>query len=268
MQSQTNKKILQTRPIQNNVFTAMTVDVIIPIKNNHAQVVSLLDELINLKNVQMLVTLIDDNSESKTFLDQFKNVPWIQTHRFEEDKGFGYCVNHAVKMTKNDINFVLHSDVHTISRNAFQDMVKALIAGKEERLALVSAQTDNTVSKSLKFLQRNNASVTNEPYVLCDESQYVPLIFAAFSKAAFSKVGGLPTYPYCFFEDRLLCEKLRAFNYNCGYTDRVFVRHHGSKSVNYILNKNKKIKDILAENKKRYLEDSELLKSAVSNKKS
>jgi hypothetical protein len=261
------KQIVKARPLAINDFANSPIHIIIPFKENHFDVGRLLDEIYLIRNVTYSISLVDDNSSNPSFLQQYKTIPFINCHRFDEDKGFGYCVNHAVKNNKADINFVLHSDVYNLPRNIFRDMSYALHYGREEKLACVSAMIDKPVPKSCTYLQIDQDADTDNYYKLMPEDGFLPFICVAFSKSAYGIAGGLATYPYCWFEDKLLAEKFRAFGYKMGISTRVQIRHHGSKTVNLLLSKDPEIAQTLKENKKKYESESELIKLAVQNKK-
>lgn len=260
-------KNLIARPIRDNPFSNISLDVIIPFKDNHAQLYNLIDEIYAIRNVRLNLILVDDNSRSGKFVEQFSKASWIKTHRFTENKGFGFCVNHGVKMSESNFCFVLHSDVYNLPKNIFKDMVLGLDAGKNDRLALISAVLDKPVPKTCTYMCKNSTMDPEAYYSVLEETQFVPLICVAFSKQAFSKVGGLPTYPLCFFEDKLLAEKFNLFNYKFGLCNRVFVRHKGSETINNILKENPSYKSVLEENKKRFVDDIKVIKTATSQKK-
>lgn len=260
---QKSKEPLKARPITNNVFSELPLQVVIPFKNNHVDVSKLLDEIYAIKNVRLSITLVDDNSSNPVFIKQYEHIPFVSCHRFDEDKGFGYCVNHAVKNGKPNIVFVMHSDVYALPKNIFRDLALALHYGVKDKVAMVSAMVDKPMPKSCKELIINPNADTDKYYELLQSDAFSPLICTAFSKTAFAKVGGLPSYPYCWYEDKLLNEKFRAFGYNVGISTRVTVRHHGGKTISELLQKKPAIAEIIKSNKTRYLSESELLKAAA-----
>lgn len=261
------EKKINARPLSVNQFKDLPLHIIIPFKNNHHDVGKLLDEIYNIRNVTYSIGLVDDNSENKNFIKQYQQVPFIRTYQFEEDKGFGYCVNHAVKNCKSDIVFVMHSDVYNLPKNIFRDLTYALHYGKKDKLACVSAMVDNPMPKSCSYLKYDPQSDKESYYRVLEGENFLPFVCCAFSKNAFGMAGGFPAYPLCWFEDKLLSEKFRAFGYNIGVSTRVSVRHHGAKTINELLKKNPQIAEILKSNKTRYLAESEMIKEALQKKK-
>jgi len=259
--------ITNARPITNNPYSQVAIDIIIPFKEDYIGVSDLINSINANRGINKNVILVDDNSHNKTFCNQYKNVPWINVLQLNEDKGFGYCVNHAVKESKSDICFVLHSDVSYLPINFFKEMIYLLTTGSKEKLALLSARVDKVSPKSCNWILQTDPPSSEKTYTILENEDWVPLICCAFSKNAFSKAGGLATYPYCWFEDKLLCEKLRAFGYNLGVANSVNVRHKGGVTVTKLLNKNPKILEILKKNKSLYENDSMALKNYLNSKK-
>ena len=264
-----DNKVVKARPLTNNPLADVAIDIIIPFKDHTAGVSGLLEEIYKFKGIMYRVHLVDDNSRSKSFIWQYQNIPWIKVHQFEEDKGFAYCVNHAVKGTENEINIVLHSDVHNLPLNFMKDMVLGLYQARKDKVSLLSAQTDNPMPKSCSYLQPEIGIVDSDPYyrILPESEQFLPLICAAFFKSEYGKVGGLPAYPYCWFEDRLLSDKLSAFGFNLSVSNRVTVRHTGSVTVSKLLQRQPEIKEFLKANKKSFDNDHAVLQNYLSKKK-
>lgn len=263
-----DNKIVKARPLTNNPLTDIAVDIIIPFKDNTVGVSSLLEEIFKFKGIKYRVHLVDDNSRNKNFVLQYTSVPWINVHQFREDKGFGYSVNHAVKGTENNINIVMHSDVYALPLNFMKDMVLGLAYARVDKVSVISAQIDNPVPKSCSYLLPADGITNNDPYyrVLNDPEHFVPFTCVAFYKNEYSKAGGLPPYPYCWFEDRLLNDKLRAFGNNVAVSNRVMVRHKGSATISKVLEKNPEIKQVLKNNKKTFDSDHEMMQQFLKKK--
>lgn len=255
------------RPITNNPYKDFPVDIILPFKDNTLGVSAVLEELNANKSTDKKVYLIDDNSENKQYIKQFDKTPWIETVRFEVDKGFGYCVNHAVKQGKATVCVVLHSDIYNIPTNFLKEMISALVNGKKDNVALVGSYVDNPMPKSCSYLKKPEIVNMNETYTLLSDDQWLPFMAVAFSRSVFGKCGGLATYPYCWFEDKLLNDKMRAFNYKIAVANRVFVRHVGGVTVTALCNKKKRVIETLKQNKKLYEQESMILQNFLDKKK-
>lgn len=260
--SKFNKKAL---PIELDVLSNVIVEIIIPYKDNYKGVTDLLENLQLIKNLRFEITLVDDNSQNQDFFKNMKKLPGIKGIRLEQDSGFGFAVNEAVKQSNRDINCVLHSDVYGLEQSALRNLVLALIHGAQDNVALVSGVTDFPTPKECNFLKSTGAY--NLKYQFIDKSQFVPMLFCAFSRSAFSKVGGLPTYPYCFFEDKLLSKKFMAFGYKVAYVPQAFCRHHGGQTIKKLVSKNKDILSKLKNNHSLYSKDAEILDNYLNSKK-
>lgn len=250
--------IRKTRPLENDPLANLIVEILIPYKENYKSVSDVLLNLQNIANVNFYVTLIDDNSENISFGENLKKLPGINLIRFNENKGFGFCINEAVKQSKNSVFLVLHSDVTNIEINAVRNLVMALIEGKNENVALVSGVFDNPLPKEcdyLKFESPSNSSLE----IIKNNNHFIPFIFAAFSKNAFAKVGGFPNYDYVLYEDKLLCKKLMAFGYKIAFCPKAFCRHKGGETIKKLISKDKSILQSLKNNKILFENDSKIL---------
>ena len=259
--------VTNARPITDNPFSQVSVDVIIPFKEDYIGVSDLVNSIHSNRGINKTVVLVDDNSSNKSFCNQYSNVPWIKVIQMHEDKGFGFCVNQAVKESQSDICFVLHSDIHAVPINFLKEMIYLLTSGSKDKLALLSARLDKVAPKSCTWLFQTDSSVPDRTYDLLEEDQWVPFTCCAFSKSAFSKAGGLAMYPYCWFEDKLLSEKLKAFGYKLGVANSVSVRHRGGVTITKLINKNPKILEIMKKNKDIYESDYLQLKNYLDSKK-
>jgi GT2 family glycosyltransferase len=228
---------------------------------------SVLESLHANKSITKTVYLIDDNSKNKQICKPYEKVPWIKSIRFDEDKGFGFCVNHAVKQGEANICIVLHSDIFNLPSNFVKNLTAALIAGKNDNVALVSAYVDNPMPKSCLWTKTPNKPDYSKDYELLENDQWLPFMCVAFSKSAFSKAGGLASYPYCWFEDKLLSDKFKAFGYKMAMANKVHVRHKGGVTISKLINENPKILEIVKQNKLKYEKESEILNQFLNSRK-
>jgi GT2 family glycosyltransferase len=242
------------RPVASNVLSDIVIQFILPYKENYAGVISLLEKILAIKNINFEIMIVDDNSKNKTFFDEMNKLNGVSGFRFDEDKGFGYCVNFAVNKTERNICIVLHSDINHFETNTFKNLVLGLISGKNEKVALVSSVMDNPMPKECAWIKQNEA-ISSGLKILSNE-HFVPFISAAFSKSVFLKVGGMPQYPYCWFEDKVFCKKLYAFGYKAGVVQNSFIRHEGSVSLKQIINRNPQVLQTIKKNKN--LHDKEI----------
>lgn len=252
--SRYNKK---AKPVQNNPLADIVVQFVIPYKENYQGMVHLLEKLLQIKNLNFEIMVVDDNSSNETFFTNIIKLPGVAGHRFTEDKGFGYCVNFATNQTARNIVIVLHSDVYDFEVNTFKNLVLELINGKEQKVALISAVIDNPMPSDCHVVKATASS--SNSYYLIQESKFVPFVCVAFSKSAFQKCGGLPNYPYCWFEDKLFCKKLFAFGYKIAVAPSSFVRHKGGQSIQRVLSKNPRAIELIKGNIQSFSRDSQIL---------
>jgi GT2 family glycosyltransferase len=247
------------RSITMNSIMELTLEIIIPYKENYKCLIDLLVKLQEIKNIKFAVTLVDDNSENLDFHNNFKNVYGMKIIRFDQDKGFGFAVNEAVKQSVNDYFLVLHSDILDIDMNLLKNLFSSLLASVKDNVAAMSAMIDKPLPAECSFLQADSAQ--NRDYFICAENQFIPFICTIFHKIPFLKVGGFPTYPYCLFEDKLICAKYRLFGYNIAFCPSAFCRHIGGQTVKKLISKKSEILDLIKNNAKLFKKDLEVLKN-------
>jgi GT2 family glycosyltransferase len=250
-------KIIYAKPLTTDVLRDIVVNIIIPFKENYGAVQNILESIELIRNFRFVVTLVDDNSQNGHFLDTIKKLPGVNTHRFEEDMGFGYCVNHAIKNSEHNICVIMHSDVYDFEANAIRNLVTALIDGKKENICMVSSTTDMVMPKECSFISRSKGA--DEPYILIGENEFLPFHCCALSKLAFGKIGGFPVYKYCWFEDKLFAMKAHAFGYKMAYAPRSFVRHRGGETIKQLIKSNSKIVEFLKINRSKFDEESKII---------
>jgi len=259
-----SNNIKVARPLENNPLADYVVEVVIPYKENYKSLQDLLIKLNKTKNLKFAVTLVDDNSYNLDFHKNFENVYGLKIIRFDEDKGFGYAVNEAVKQSIHEIFIVMHSDVSDIDLNTLKNLLKGLLDSAKDNVAAISACVDIPLPKECDFLKADSA--VNSDYILLNDNQFLPFICTAFHKTPFSKAGGFPSYPYCLFEDKLLCKKLRMFGYNLAYCPTSFCRHVGGQSVKKLIGRNNEVLEKLKNNKILFEKDLELLENYLAKK--
>lgn len=259
--SRYNKK---AKPIENNPLADIVVQFVVPYKENYAGLVGLLEKLLLINNLNFEIFVVDDNSDNEKFFTDILKLPGVTGHRFTEDKGFGYCVNFAVHQSPRNIIIVLHSDVSDFETRTFKNLVLSLIAGKEDNVAMVSSVVDNPMPADCRIIKAANS--VNQNYKLIEKKEFVPMISVALSKSVFVKVGGLPNYEYCWFEDRLFCKKLQSQGYNIAIAPSSLVRHLGGQSIKRLLDKNPKLIQTIKANYKRYEVDSQKFDLILSTK--
>lgn len=255
MTNSNNTKI--ARPVGISPLADVVLEIIIPFKENYKSLQDLLLSLQEIKNVKFSVTLVDDHSKNLDFTRNLKDVHGLKIIRLDEDKGFGYAINEAVKQSKNEYFMVMHSDVYGLDLNTVRTLFKSLLDAEKDNVAVVSAMIDNPLPNDCAFLKADGPIAGT--HVICDDNQFIPFICSAFHKGPFSKAGGFPPYPYCLFEDRLLCKKLKLFGYKLAYCPAAFCRHYGGATVKKLIGKNPEILKIIKNNNQLFKNDSGIL---------
>ena len=245
------------RPMEVSPIVNLVLEIIIPFKENYKTLQDLLFKLQQIKNVNFSVTLVDDNSMNLDFSKNLKNVGGLKIIRLDEDQGFGFAVNEAVKQSKNEYFLVMHSDVYGLDLNTVRTLFLNLLDSRKDNVAAMSAMIDNPLPNECDYIKADGPIA--EDYVVCHDKQFVPFICTAFYKDAFSRVGGFPSYKYCLFEDKLLCKKLKAFGYKVAYCPASFCRHYGGQTVRRLISKNPEALEAIKKNAEIFKKDSQIL---------
>jgi GT2 family glycosyltransferase len=248
-------------PTQSN----FSVDVIIPFRNQYDKVIQLVEQLIRTVTYPIFnIVLVDDGSTNKFFTSSLSKIPNCKIIQNDSTLGFGASVNKAVMASKTDFVCVMHSDTQVVQKNFLWNLAKNLSNHKDKKVAAVSAVTNNPMSKDCKFLQRHEAS--NEPIEILASDQYLPLFCCMISKPVFMKVGKLPEFPFCWYEDRFFAKSIYANGYALAFDPSVFVFHTGGATVTELVNEGKKHLEIIKNNRNLYIKKLAELEMQVGKK--
>jgi GT2 family glycosyltransferase len=228
--------------------SSFTVDLIIPFREQYALVVKLLEQLMRMITYPVYnIILVDDCSANKNFVNSLTKIKNVKVIQNETPIGFGASVNKAVNQSKTDFICVMHSDTEITQKNFLWILAKTLSEQKSQKVAAVSAVTDNPMSKECSFLQKVEAS--NEPLQILSENQHLPFFCIMFSKPVFVKLGGLSEFPYCWYEDKIFAKQIHLAGYRMAYDPSCFVKHVGGATVMHLINKDKSILETIKKNK-------------------
>jgi GT2 family glycosyltransferase len=240
------------------------VDVIIPFRNQYDKVIGLVEQLTrSVTYPSFNIVLVDDGSQNKFFsqgLNRIKNCKIIKN---DVSVGFGASVNKAVMESKTDFICIMHSDTQVMQKNFLWNLAKSLSNNKDKKLAAVSAVTNNPMSKDCLFLKKQEA--TADPVEFLAPDQYLPLFCCMISRPVFLKVGKLPEFPLCWYEDRFFAKALNSHGYTLAYDPSVYVGHLGGVTVADVVRENPKNLEVLKNNRNLY--QKKLAESNFNNSK-
>lgn len=206
------------------------VNVVIPFCGQYHLVIRLVESILRLvRTPKYKITLVDDGSKSSNLQNSFTKIGGVTVLRNDKTLGFGASVNKAVKESDTDFVCVVHSDVILTSPNLFSSLAQCLIEMKNDKVAFVSARTNNPMSRDLPFLQATEAEAGSP--VIIQTSQYLPFICTMFSRPVFQKLGGFFEFPHCWFEDKLLSMQCHSCGYRMAVDPASYVIHDGAMTI-------------------------------------
>lgn len=252
-----NKFVKIAKPLS-PTETSFSVDIIIPFHGEYHLVVRLVESILRLvKYPRYKIILVDDASKSPNIQQSFEKLQGIQVIRHDRQAGFAAAVNTGVRASESDFVCVLHSDVEVVEQNVFWNLARGLHNLKNEKVAFISATTENPMSKDCAFL-RNTSSTADSPSII-DTEQYLPFFCTMFSRPVFIKLGGFFEFPYCWFEDKLIAKKCHAHGYRMAYHPGAHVRHNGGVTLKSLVNGDRSILDKIKSNYASYLNELKVL---------
>lgn len=214
------------------------VNIIIPFRQEYNLVLNLYENIVRfVKYPRYQITLVDDGSKNKTFLNAFEKIKSVSIIRNDKSIGFAASVNQAVEQSKTDFICVMHSDTVVVEQNYLWNLAKSLIDLKEQKVAFISSVTDNPMSKECAFLKKTSS--TEDKPVIIGENEFLPFICTMFSKPVFDNIGGFYPFPNCWFEDKLLAKKINKTDYKMAYCPSSFVRHIGGSTIKSMISTDK-----------------------------
>ena len=238
--------------------SSFSVDLVIPFHGEYYLVVKLIESIIRLvKYPKYKIILVDDASKSPNIKQSFSKFEGIKVIRHETQAGFAASVNTGIRAAESDFVCVLHSDVEVVEQNVFWNLARGLNDLKNEKVAFISATTDNPMSKDCAFLK--STSSRSESPVIIQDNQYLPYFCTMLSRPVYLKLGGFFEFPYCWFEDKLIAKKCHASGYRMAYHPAAYLRHNGGATVKSLVNQDRNVLDKIKSNYASYLNELKIL---------
>lgn len=240
------EKIFLNKTIEAKPFYLSSVEIIIPFYNEQAKVINLVNDIFNtVQKNRYIITLVDDGSVNKSFVEQLqkKKVEGLRFLKNDKCKGFGASVNNALNNPfRKDIPFVaiLHSDVRVQDQNWLFNLGQSLAIMKENNVKMVSAMTDNPTVDSSDLKAKKGQ--TREDKIL--EDSFLPMYCVLANRELFNRVGFLHECPYAGVETEEFAIRMEKSGYKQGVCGKSWVQHEGRGTLKQ-LDKNKKAQEIL-----------------------
>jgi GT2 family glycosyltransferase len=204
---------------------------------------------LNTRNIPFRITVVDDGSPNKNFFSTISQMDnQIDGIRFDEPKGFGACLNEAIRLTKEPWLVFLNSDCVIKELDWLANLYKTLSDNMKHKVGLVSAVMDNGSNSAL--VERKRTDPRNPEPIIVEEP--LPLICAMAPRKLFTKIGMFKEYPYGWYEDEEFYWRMKSNGYKQAICEKTWIEHKGGLTTQALWKENENIKNIMTnENKKR-----------------
>lgn len=250
------ENVFINRILENDGFKMADVEIIIPFHGEHNHVVKLIDSIFKtVFSNRYLITLVDDFSPNKHFIDKFKKVSGIRSFRLSEHKGFGAAINHALnnpwKFNDNRSKIIpyvciMHSDV-VPEGQWLLELGKTLLNRRSDGIKMVSSLTDNSTT-SFDVL---TGKIGKEDKILLDP-EFLPMYCSLMHRELFNKIGLFKEYPYAGFEAQEFAQRMNKNGFKQAVCGQSWVHHIGGATLSKFTN-NEKVKQILRNTQDEFL---------------
>lgn len=231
-----------------STFRFSKVDILIPFHGQYGKVRKLVESiLLFTKSNPYLVTLIDDGSMNASFAEQIKMMAPVRVIRQEEHRGFASALKAGFEATVKPWVVFLHSDCRVQDHHWLQRLGETMLAFKKKNVKLVHARTNNPCTEH--SVLRSTQHEERHEDIIVTEDEPLPLICAMVHRELFSRLGGfIKEYPYGGYEDVELFWRMKKFGMKQAVCGGSWVHHDGGSTINEIIARDKKVKQIMESN--------------------
>lgn len=249
-------KIFIKRKLENDPFHMKEVEIIIPFYGEQARVTKLMESIFStVFTNRYLITLVDDGSSNKHFIQKIKDakIPGVRCFR-QDQKGFGAAINHALKnpwvfsnKPYKQIPFVciMHSDVYPEDNNWLSELGATLHRLKNSGVKMVSPMTNNSTKELI-----GTKGIVKEDAILKEE--FLPLYCALCNRELFNRVGLFREFPYAGSEAEEFSLRMKKNGFLQAVSGNSWIHHEGGATL-LKLEKDKKVQKILRNVEEQFL---------------
>lgn len=249
------------KPVEYKAFSRSPVDIIIPFHGQYEKVTKLVESIMYAtKSNPYQICLVDDCSPNEKFILDWKDVPQVITTRTSHHMGFGGALRAGYDITEQPWVVFMHSDCVIEDQNWMLEMGKSLLTWKAKKIPvkMVSPKTNNPGDASADKRLKSPLRERTEDVILQDT--HLPLYCAMCHRDLFYHIGGfIKPYQYGWFETEELAYRMRKAGFYQGICGRSWVRHHGGKTIESLLEEKPEYKEIMEENRIHCLKDMKSL---------
>lgn len=247
-----DKKIFIKRKLENDPFHMKDVEIIIPFHGEQARVTKLMENIFRtVFTNRYLITLVDDHSENRHFIQKIKDakIAGVRCFRLDEQRGFGAAVNYALSHPwvftnhpKKQIPFVciMQSDAYPEDNQWLSELGATLDQLKGEGVKMVAPLTDNPMS-DMAELKSPKGSVKKD---LILKNGFLPMYCVLCHRELFNRVGMLQEFPYAGCEAREFAQRMNKNGFQQAICGKSWVHHDGGATLEKYAN-NKRVQKIL-----------------------
>ena len=252
----------QARPFRKTdvQLSGMKTDILIPFNGQYKKIYELLKSIwLGTKSNPYQIYLIDDCSPNNVYVDGFKDAPHTTIVKNKQQLGFGGALEAGFKAATEPSPFVvfMHSDCSIQDPNWLLELLKSYIYLRNQNVGLVSARTNNP-GEGANPLLKSSQSDKNQDVIL--EKGCVPLYCAICERNLFDTIKGfIKPYPYAFYEDEELANRMRHFGLKQGISGKSWIYHEGGATISNLFKSKPHLQQIVYENRNRCIEDLKLM---------
>ena len=243
-------------------FTQSRVDIVIPFHGQYQKATKLVSSiLMNTKSNPYKITLVDDASPDKQYIESFKDYdikrpvgtePILQTIRSEKRLGFGKALNLGLSITKNPWVLFMHSDCVVEDPHWMLELGQCLLRLKKDNVRMVS-------SKTQKFMSGIDPRIVSEK---CEKSQdivlkdgFLPMFCFMCHRELFSKIGLFKEYFPAGYEDEEFSYRMAYNGYQQAICGKSWVWHEGGGTFGPLAKVDPSILEEVEKNRDRCIAD-------------
>lgn len=245
--------IVKTVEMKHHPFSKSAVDIIIPFHGQYDRVISLINSIIiSVKSNPYQITLIDDGSSNKEFVNQFKDFdkgrpawaePILKVIRNKERFGFANSVRIGLQNTKQAWCMIMHSDCIVEDPQWMIEMGKSILALKNNKVKMIGPKN-----------QHKSINAQRQPDVVLGDDGFLPLFCVLFHRELFAHIGGyIKDYPG--YEDEELAHRMHYYGYKQAICGNSYATHVGGCTYEALIKENPELRQEIDNNRDRVVAD-------------
>lgn len=221
---------------QRSNFSTAEVDILIPFHGQYTKVRNLVESiLLHTLECKYLITLIDDGSPNKNFVNEIVKHARVYTIQLPEQVGFAAALNVGIDKTKHPWITVLHSDCLIKQKNWLRHLGESMLTLRDQNVKFVHARTDNPTMENVYL--PSSAMTDKYKDVVVADPEPLPMICALFHRELTKRIGTLKEYPLAGYENVEFFHRMAKHKYKQAVSGKAWVSHEGGGTINQLSGK-------------------------------